>query len=138
MMAEARVTIEVRLDERLKAEMARRAAKGFGQVENFLYAAAMGQVTESVVVDVFKPDPETGKMIRCKEVQEVPGSIKDRVGAAKAWKELVVDKRAADKKEMSKPVADMPTRKVTEAVQAVAERRRLARGDVQMIPGGKS
>lgn len=136
-MAEGRLNIELRLDAKLKRELAKRAEKGFGPIENFLYAAAMGEITESVVVDVFRADPETGKRVRCKEVQEVSPSVKDRVGAAKAWKELVVDKRAADKKEMSKPSADVPTRKITAAVRAVAERKRLARGDVQVVPGGK-
>lgn len=137
-MSEAKLHIELRLDSRLKAAMASRATKGFGPIEKFLYGAAMGEITESVVVDVFRTDPVTGKMVRCKEVQEVAPSVKDRVGAAKAWKELVVDKRAADKKEMSKPAGDPGSQRVTRAVQAVAERKRLARGDVHVVPGGKS
>lgn len=135
-MAEQTVNIEIRLDEKLKNQMAARAARGFSAVERFLHDAAMGKVTEQVVVDVWEEDPETGKKVRCKKVEEIPPCVKDRVGAAKAWKELCVDKRAADKKEMSKPTGDKVAASATKAIQAVAEKKREAA--LKLLQGGKA
>ena len=135
-MGQETVNIEITLDAKLKAQMASRAAKGFGAIEKFLYDAAMGKTTEPVVVDVFLPDPETGKMTRCKQVQEIMPCVKDRVGAAKAWKELVVDKRAADKKETPAAAADKGAASVTGAIKAVAEKKREAA--LKLLQGGKA
>lgn len=135
-MAEETVSIEITLDAKLKEQMAGRAAGGFPAIEKFLYDAAMGKVKEAVVVDEFKEDPESGKKVRCKVVRNIAPCVKDRVGAAKAWKELVVDKRAADKKESPALAADKGAASVTGAIRAVAEKKREAA--LKLLQGGKT
>ena len=135
-MAEATVRIEIRLDEKLKRQMSARAARGFSKIEQFLHDASLGLVTETVVVDAWVPDPETGKMTRVKQAEEIPPSVRDRVGAAKAWKELTLDKQVADKKEMAKPAGERTTASVSKAIQDVAEKKRTE--GLKLLQGGKA
>lgn len=131
-------TIRVRLEagDKLKRQAGACAAKGYKAMEKFLHDAAMGLITETVVVDEFVPDPGSGKMVRVKKTEEIPPSIKDRVGAAKAWKELCVDKTAADKKEMPKAPGEKTTASVSKAIQDVAEKKR--KEGLKLLQGGKA
>ncbi len=135
-MAEEVVQVELRLDGRLKKAMAARAARGFSAIEKFLHDAAMGEITETVVVDEWERDPETGKQVRVRKAIEVAPGVKDRVAAAKAWKELTVDKRAADKKEAAKPPAEKTAASVSKAIQDVAEKKR--KEGLRLLHGGKA
>lgn len=133
---EETVKVEFKLDSKLRKQMAARAAKGFSAIERFLHDAAMGEITETVVVDDFVPDLSTGKMIRVKKTEEIPPSVRDRVGAAKAWKELTLDKQVADKKEMAKPAGERTAASVSKAIQDVAEKKRTE--GLKLLQGGKA
>ena len=125
------------VDDRLKAQLAQRAAKGLASVEKFLHDVVTGKLKERAVVDVWKTDPKTGELVRAREIQQIEPCVKDRVAAAKAWKELCVDKRAADKKEGGGgKTGDAPptTGSLTDAVKRIGERKQ--KEALKLLQGG--